>query len=136
MFLPKFFIQVNACTVFEVFNIYLNKSCIALSPMINLSSFLTDLTEFQFYMLLISNNLKKQYDGRHFLSYYEWILSQILLFDKWILMFSFKYNIVFGFNIFFPYFIFHELFPRWPVFVAWYLCRFVSFDFSRLLFKL
>lgn len=45
-------------------------------------------------MLLISNNLKKQYDGRHFLSYYEWILSQILLFDKWILMFSFKYNIV------------------------------------------
>lgn len=39
--------------------------------MIILSSFLTDLTEFQFYMLLISNNLKKQYDGRHFLSYYE-----------------------------------------------------------------
>lgn len=112
MFLPKFFIQVNACTVFEVFNIYLNKSCsIALSPMIDLSSFLTDLTEFQFYMLLISNNLKKQYDGRHFLSYYEWILSQILLFDKWILMFSFKYNIVFGFNIFSPILYFMNFFP-------------------------
>lgn len=74
------------------------------------ASFLTDLTEFQFYMLLISNNLKKQYDGRHFLSYYEWILSQILLFDKWILMFSFTYNIVW-IQHFFPILYFMNFFP-------------------------
>lgn len=85
----------------------------------NWASFPTDLTSFQFYMILISNNCKTlrwtSFSVILWMNFQPnftiWQINTYVfyvLFDEWIHMFFYKYNIVYRFDIFF-YFTFHEL---------------------------